>query len=81
MNTWLFQTTGDEDPRPGTATFHFTFFVVLHSVGGDASVEEPLPNGPRQCDHSLALTIGVASDTTISSDLRTRLPVDRPIAE
>jgi hypothetical protein len=30
------------------ATFHLTFFVALHSVGGVASTATPLPS-PRQC--------------------------------
>lgn len=42
------QTIGVEIPRPGIATFHLTFFVVFHSIGGFAVEEEPLPVGPRQ---------------------------------
>ncbi len=46
--TWFPHTTGDPDPRPGTAVFHFTFLVALQFNGGRASGEEPLPVGPRQ---------------------------------
>lgn len=49
MKTRFSQTTGDESPAPGTATFHFTFFVSLHSVGGVAVADAPFPVGPRQC--------------------------------
>ncbi len=41
--------TGDEFSRPGSATFHFTFLVLLHSVGGDELTAVPFPSGPRQC--------------------------------
>src|SRR5262245_18800901 len=43
------QTTGDADPRPGISTFHFTFFVSLHSTGGSARSEAPVAKGPRHC--------------------------------
>src|ERR1041385_3692415 len=42
-------TTGVEDAEPGTATFHFTFLVSLHSSGGSASGATPLASGPRHC--------------------------------
>jgi hypothetical protein len=46
-NTFCSQTMGVENPEPGTADFHFTFFVPLHSTGGSAFVETPLRDGPR----------------------------------
>ena len=44
-----FQTTGDDDPRPGIWTFHLTFFVSLHSIGGLAVRDTPVMSGPRHC--------------------------------
>ena len=37
-------TTGDDHPRPGTGTFHATFFDSLHSSGSPRSVESPCPS-------------------------------------
>src|SRR4051812_2175694 len=45
--TWFSQITGVEVPLPGTFTFHFTFFVSPHSVGGSPAGETPFINGPR----------------------------------
>src|SRR5439155_23323699 len=42
-------TIGEADPRPGTSTFHRTFFVSLHSSGGLALRDTPLAYGPRHC--------------------------------
>ena len=39
--------TGVELPRSGNATFHFTFFVVLHSTGRFVSSVMPSRVGPR----------------------------------
>ena len=44
-----FQTTGDDDPRPGISTFHLMFFVSLHSIGGFAVRDTPVMSGPRHC--------------------------------
>src|SRR4029079_14684464 len=41
------QTIGDALPRPGMATFHLTFFVVDHSVGGFPLGATPVASGPR----------------------------------
>ena len=46
--TWLSQMIGDESPLPGTSTFHLTFLVGLHSIGGVALGAVPFPVGPRQ---------------------------------
>jgi hypothetical protein len=46
-NTLSPQTIGEDEPRPGISTFHRTFFVSLHSVGGFAVREIPLAKGPR----------------------------------
>src|SRR5205807_245091 len=43
------QTTGVEEPAPGMAAFHLTFFVSLHSTGGLASGATPVASGPRHC--------------------------------
>ena len=44
-----FQTTGDDEPRPGISTFHLMFFVSLHSIGGFAVRDTPVMSGPRHC--------------------------------
>lgn len=41
------QTIGEALPRPGIATFHLTFFVVDHSVGGFPLGATPVASGPR----------------------------------
>lgn len=58
------QITGEPDPRPGTATFHFTFFVLLQVVGGLAVGATLLPVGPRQCPQLSARLFEEASRTT-----------------
>src|SRR5687768_16381289 len=47
-------TTGDDQPAPGTACFHMTFFLFDHSIGRFFSVECPWPVGPRNSGHSAA---------------------------
>src|SRR5688572_18562586 len=47
MNTWLPQMIGVELPLPGSFTFHLTFSVSLHFVGGVADGATPVPSGPR----------------------------------
>src|SRR5690242_3869360 len=47
MKTRLSQTTGVAEPLPGIRTFHFTFFVSVHSTGGFARGATPLASGPR----------------------------------
>jgi hypothetical protein len=54
MNNRSPHTTGDAEPRPGTSTFHLTFFDSLHSSGGDADRETPLASGPRHCGQNLS---------------------------
>ena len=39
--------TGVPAPRPGIYFFHRMFFVSLHSAGGFASLDTPVPSGPR----------------------------------
>src|SRR5262249_47806723 len=46
-NTLSPQITGVPDPRPGISTFQRTFFVSLHSMGGSAVFETPVPDRPR----------------------------------
>src|SRR5688572_19129586 len=53
-----FQTTGDDDPRPGISTFHLMFLVSLHSIGGFAVRDTPVMSGPRHC----AQCFGSATD-------------------
>src|SRR5215813_9724847 len=45
--TWSPQTIGDDQPRPGTFTFHATFFVVDQLVGMFLMPDTPRPSGPR----------------------------------
>src|SRR5262245_43097771 len=47
--TFLPQIIGCEKPRPGSAVFHITFFVSLHSTGRFVSPETPCESGPRHC--------------------------------
>src|SRR5262245_33953570 len=47
--TFLSQMMGCENPRPGSAVFHKTFFVSLHSLGRFFSFETPCASGPRHC--------------------------------
>jgi hypothetical protein len=47
---------GVEVPLPGIRTFHFTFFVSLHSTGGLAPGAMPLASGPRHCGQSARAT-------------------------
>jgi hypothetical protein len=42
------QITGVENPLPGIAIFHFTFFASPNSVGATVRAI-PLRNGPRHC--------------------------------
>src|SRR5439155_12509037 len=49
--------TGDDHPRPGTATFHATFSVALHRTGTPVASEWPCPSGPRNCGQSPAAPI------------------------
>ena len=46
------QTIGLLLPSPGSATFHLTFFVSLHSSGGLAAGASPVPSGPRHVGHA-----------------------------
>ena len=47
--TLFSQMTGVAVPAPGILTFHLTFLVSLHSVGGSAWGATPLWRGPRHC--------------------------------
>src|SRR5262245_22394860 len=55
--TFLSQMIGCENPRPGSAVFHRTFFVSPHSVGRFLSFETPCASGPR---HWGQLELGAA---------------------
>src|SRR5262245_23935114 len=50
------QTIGDASPFPGSGAFQRTFFVSLHSIGGDP-LAAPLPPGPRQPAQSLVFPV------------------------
>src|SRR5688572_12064578 len=41
-------TIGEDDPAPGTFTFHLTFFPCSQDVGGSPAGATPLAKGPRQ---------------------------------
>src|SRR6185436_17677578 len=69
-------TTGDDQPRPGTAVFQATFFVSLHSIGSPCSVECPWPPGPRNCGQS-----SVARDTACASHNSASIVAPNRIAE
>src|SRR5687767_4967551 len=59
----LRSTTGDDQPAPGTACFHMTFFLFDHSRGRFFSVECPWPVGPRNSGHSAADAIAATKYT------------------
>ena len=46
-------------PSPGSATFHLTFFVSLHSSGGLAAGASPVPSGPRHVGHACPAAPGL----------------------
>src|SRR6185295_9923933 len=69
-------TTGDDQPRPGTAVFQATLFVSLHSIGSPCSVECPWPPGPRNCGQS-----SVARDTACASHNSASIVAPNRIAE
>src|SRR5262249_48376547 len=46
------QTTGDDQPRPGTLAFQSTFLSAPHSAGSCLSVLTAVPPGPRNDGHS-----------------------------
>ena len=48
-NILFSQITGVPWPRPGMATFHFTFSSSLHRSGGLPCRTSPFPAGPRHC--------------------------------
>src|SRR5207302_9425018 len=51
-NTLSPQTTGDDQPKPGTATFQRIFLSADHSSGIGAPPETPAMAGPRNCGQS-----------------------------
>src|SRR5215212_11477558 len=56
------QTTGDDEPRPGTSFCHRMFFVSLHSTGGSARLETPLAYGPRHWGQNRSATGSAAGN-------------------
>src|SRR5512139_637963 len=67
-NTRSPQTTGEPEPRPGTSTFHRTFFVSLHSIGGSALGPTPVLSGPRHCPHADAADDADCADIAENAD-------------
>ena len=57
------QTTGLEWPMPGRGSFQAMFFSSLHSIGGWASGDSPVPMGPRQCGQLLKVSSATESAT------------------
>src|SRR6185436_4907571 len=47
--TWLPQTIGDDQPRPGTSAFQATLIVVDHFVGSVSTADTARPWWPRNC--------------------------------
>ena len=70
--------TGDPDPFPGISTFHFTFSVSLHWVGGVALIATPLPVGPRQCAQFSALRLDELKTTKMISKSILRIMICGP---
>ena len=46
--------TGVPAPRPGISFFQRMFFVSVHSSGGFATRETPVPSGPRHWGQNLS---------------------------
>src|SRR5688500_17720535 len=59
---WSPQTIGVDVPLPGISTFHLTFLVSPHCVGGLAvGAAVPLPEGPRHCGQFPSAPAGSAA--------------------
>src|SRR5215470_8260029 len=68
--TFLSQMIGCENPFPGIAVFHKTFFVSLHSVGRFLSSETPWASGPRHCGQLDELAARLPEGWAASNDHR-----------
>src|SRR5215471_13902744 len=68
--TFLSQMIGCENPFPGIAVFHKTFFVSLHSVGRFLSSETPWASGPRHCGQFDELAASLLEICAASNDNR-----------
>src|SRR5262245_15009614 len=66
--TFLPQMIGCENPLPGIAAFHKTFFVSLHSVGRFLSLETPWASGPRHCGQLDELAASLLEVCAASND-------------
>jgi hypothetical protein len=62
-------------PRPGTLTFHFTFFVSLHSIGGSPVGETPFINGPRHAGQFWSAVDAAAAKAALDT---TEVKMKRP---
>src|SRR6188474_1364656 len=51
-NTVLPETTGEDQPRPGTSIAHLTLVVFDHRSGRCAAIARPSMPGPRNPGHS-----------------------------
>ena len=68
--------TGVPAPRPGISFFQRMFFVSLHSAGGFASFDTPVPSGPRHCGQNFSAS---AADCATLIDVMTK--VSRHVTE
>jgi hypothetical protein len=68
-------TTGDDEPRPGISTFHFTFFDSLHSVGGSAWRDTPVACGPRHCGQNFSASVSTDHPESTESASSRRIVV------
>src|SRR5260221_5612198 len=64
--TWSPHTIGEDQPRPGTSTFHATLIVVDHVVGSVAMADTARPDGPRNCGHVVSGGEGTAATTPVT---------------
>src|SRR5262245_35364565 len=67
------QTIGEDQPRPGTLTFHATFFVVDQVVGSELMSARPRPDAPRNCGQTASAgTPGAAAERSSNANAVTR---------
>src|SRR5688572_3630212 len=65
-------------PSPGMGTFHLTFFVSLHSIGGLPPGATPVPSGPRNEGQSPSIFSTAGADVIrMAAQSRTAWPATR----
>src|SRR6185295_15985273 len=74
-------TIGDDQPRPGTSTFHATFFSADHRIGRLSISATPRPDAPRNRGQIVSAgAVGAAAGPDASSS-SSRLAIASRIRE